>query len=130
MTVTDAQTNTNDPIPASLLPDITDAEIKTALCYVDAKTQCRENKELNFPDAFAESWAEMTSEEAEDGETDDPEHITLAEMCQWFRQGLAFDNPHLSGDGPTVIDGETKDQRNARRDAIREAETVPLGDLL
>jgi hypothetical protein len=113
-TKTDDQTNTNDPIPASLLPDITDAEIKTALCYVDAKTQCRENKELNFPDVFAESWAEMTADEAEDGESDDPDDITVAEMCQWFRQGLIYPNPATVPAEPA-----------------RTTETVvPLGDLL
>lgn len=100
MTETDTATNTNDPIPGSL-PDITDAEIKTALCYVDAKTQCAENKELDFAEAFAASWAEMTSDEADDAETDDPEHITLAMMCQWFRQGFAYDNPHLASGDPS-----------------------------
>jgi hypothetical protein len=100
--MTETATNVaSDPIPASLLPDITDAEIKTALCYVDAKTQCAENRELDFAEAFAASWAEMTSDEADDAETDDPEHITLATMCQWFRQGFVYDNPHLASGDPS-----------------------------
>lgn len=110
--MTETETKT-DAIAASLLPDITDDEIKTALCYVDAKTQCTENKELNFSDVFAESWAEMTADEADDAETDDPDHITLATICQWFRQGFVFVNPHLNVT------------------PVRTTETiVPLGDLL
>jgi hypothetical protein len=111
--MTETETKT-DAIAASLLPDITDDEIKTALCYVDAKTQCMENKELNFPDVFAESWATMTADAAADAETDDPEIITLATMCQWFREGLSYQHPALlpQHNGPTVVD------------------IVPRGDLL